>query len=274
MTQPQAGWYDDPWSSDHYRYWDGATWTSYASPKYAPSQNQPAGPPSQAVSEQYQGSGGPPYHGGPSGTGGPDGPGGQTPPPYTGYAQPGYQPTGARTPDGVPLSGWWRRVWARLLDQIIVFVLALPLSGYFWYRASGEIFDEFDRILAAQDAGATPVWSPSTDVTLLITGAALLSVLVAVVYELLLLRRYGATWGKKALGISVRRRDRDGRLDWGSVVSRVGVVQGLALLGLLPVLGFVASLAGLLNYLWPLWDAKKQAWHDKAAGTNVVRRHG
>jgi uncharacterized RDD family membrane protein YckC len=28
---------------------------------------------------------------------------------------------------------------------------------------------------------------------------------------------------------------------------------------------------GLLNFLWPLWDGKKQTWHDKLAGTIVVR---
>jgi uncharacterized RDD family membrane protein YckC len=26
----------------------------------------------------------------------------------------------------------------------------------------------------------------------------------------------------------------------------------------------------LLDNLWPLWDRKRQALHDKAAGTNVV----
>ena len=28
---------------------------------------------------------------------------------------------------------------------------------------------------------------------------------------------------------------------------------------------------GALNFLWPLFDIKKQAWHDKVAGTIVVR---
>jgi uncharacterized RDD family membrane protein YckC len=30
------------------------------------------------------------------------------------------------------------------------------------------------------------------------------------------------------------------------------------------------GLLGLLNDLWPLWDDKKQALHDKVAATNVV----
>jgi uncharacterized RDD family membrane protein YckC len=27
----------------------------------------------------------------------------------------------------------------------------------------------------------------------------------------------------------------------------------------------------ILDYLWPLWDAKHQAWHDKVAASVVVR---
>ena len=31
-------------------------------------------------------------------------------------------------------------------------------------------------------------------------------------------------------------------------------------------------LVGYLGFLWPLWDPKKQTWHDKAARTLVVKR--
>ena len=36
----------------------------------------------------------------------------------------------------------------------------------------------------------------------------------------------------------------------------------------------VALLLQLLNVLWPLWDGRRQALHDKAAGTVVVVRPG
>ena len=42
------------------------------------------------------------------------------------------------------------------------------------------------------------------------------------------------------------------------------------LLNVVPGIGSVASLFPLLDGLWPLWDRKKQALHDKAAKTNVV----
>jgi uncharacterized RDD family membrane protein YckC len=32
-----------------------------------------------------------------------------------------------------------------------------------------------------------------------------------------------------------------------------------------------SGLVLLLGYLWAIWDANKQTWHDKAAGSFVVR---
>ncbi len=34
---------------------------------------------------------------------------------------------------------------------------------------------------------------------------------------------------------------------------------------------FLSSIAVLLGYFWMLWDPKKQTWHDKIAGTIVVK---
>jgi uncharacterized RDD family membrane protein YckC len=36
------------------------------------------------------------------------------------------------------------------------------------------------------------------------------------------------------------------------------------------VLSAVVSMLSLLDYLWPLWDSKRQALHDKIADTQVV----
>jgi uncharacterized RDD family membrane protein YckC len=46
---------------------------------------------------------------------------------------------------------------------------------------------------------------------------------------------------------------------------------GYTLLGLLPLVGALTSVYWLLDNLWPLWDGKRQALHDKVARTNVVR---
>jgi uncharacterized RDD family membrane protein YckC len=42
---------------------------------------------------------------------------------------------------------------------------------------------------------------------------------------------------------------------------------------LIPFVGTVFGLWVYLDDLWPLWDAKKQALHDKVASTNVVRHN-
>lgn len=43
---PEAGWYDDPESGLHIRYWDGSAWTADRRPK-PPATPPPAGPPHQ-----------------------------------------------------------------------------------------------------------------------------------------------------------------------------------------------------------------------------------
>ena len=46
---------------------------------------------------------------------------------------------------------------------------------------------------------------------------------------------------------------------------------GPGLVSIIPYVGTLGSVYSLLDYLWPLWDDKKQAIHDKIAKTNVVR---
>ena len=74
-----------------------------------------------------------------------------------------------------------------------------------------------------------------------------------------------------AVGIKIRLRDTPGPLSWGTIGMR-WLGQNLAsFLGLIPVIGVVASFYPWIDCLWPLWDGKRQALHDKIAKTNVVR---
>lgn len=67
----------------------------------------------------------------------------------------------------------------------------------------------------------------------------------------------GQTVGKRALGIRVVDLGTGGPVGYGRAVIRyVGRI----------VSGFVFA----LGYLWMLWDAQKQTWHDKMATTVVV----
>jgi|GEM_PF-586550 len=68
----------------------------------------------------------------------------------------------------------------------------------------------------------------------------------------------GASIGKKRLSLAVKRW-RDG--------IRPGVRRGL----LRTIAQTLGALPLGMGFWWALWDAKKQAWHDKMAGTHVVR---
>jgi uncharacterized RDD family membrane protein YckC len=71
----------------------------------------------------------------------------------------------------------------------------------------------------------------------------------------------GQTWGKKIAGIRVVR-DGGERLGYMRALIRWAVAIGLTILFIIP---------NLIDVLWPLWDAKRQALRDKAAGSIVVR---
>jgi uncharacterized RDD family membrane protein YckC len=77
----------------------------------------------------------------------------------------------------------------------------------------------------------------------------------------------GMTLGKQALGIKVVREDGAG-WTFGTALLREFVIKGL-LFG--TVGSFFLSIPTLVDYLWPLWDEKKQALHDKLATSYVVK---
>ena len=287
-----AGWYDDPQDPTQQRYWDGSTWTDQrraqqGAPPYQgrfgqsgstgrPQDGQPAqhgqvyggaapgqaqygqaqyGPPQQ-VPYRQQGQGYPPQ--------------GQGYPPQ-GYGYPGQLKHA--TPDGQPLSGWWRRVFARIIDGLIVSIIGLPLTGYFYVKYFQIIWDYTRDMMDRAAAGEQPpsAFVLPAEAYQWVVPALLLSLLVAFVYEYLFLTRKGATLGKMAVGIAVRLRDVPGPPPGLAVLKRYGFYTLLSLLGFIPLVGSLAGFLALINGLWPLWDDKKQALHDKIAATNVVR---
>ncbi|MFI5736424.1 RDD family protein [Kribbella sp. NPDC051587] len=287
-----AGWYDDPQNPTQQRYWDGSVWTDQRRPREQPSPYQGQyGQPAQSQPQYGQ----PAQHGQVYGGGqaqppvqdrpvyGQPGPQQQPPPQYGQSAYPAYSQTQQQgygypgqnrfaTPDGQPLSGWWRRVGARVIDNILVFFLSLPLTGYFWWRYLDIYMDNIDH----QMKGSTPpsiseAMSSSLEAIAWTIPATLLMAAVMFGYEYLMLTKKGATIGKMALGIAVRERDVAGKPSSAAVAKRAGCGFVLSLLGAIPLIGSIVGLVGLLNYLWPLWDDKKQALWDKIAGTNVVR---
>lgn len=170
---------------------------------------------------------------------------------------------GVWTPDGARVTSWGKRFAARLLDGIFVFLGSLPLTGYFFYRSAKILSDQMSN-------GTYHAFSPSSDVLKWELVAVGIIVVVEVCYEAFSLRLWNATPGKRTLGISVRRWDQGGRLPWPTILKRVGFIYGLSAISLVPAIGILASIVGLVNYLFPLWDKRRQALHDKVANTVVV----
>lgn len=167
------------------------------------------------------------------------------------------------TPDGRPLATWWERVAAQVIDGVItdVLVLALwvPVVAMNW----GQVRDWFDAVEALD---------PETDDSLprlpdfINPGAGLfwllvaLTLLIGAAYVIVFWRWKQATPGKLIMGLRIRRREAPGDFPWSLIWLRYGFTFALNLVGVV----------ALLDVLWPLWDDRRQALHDKVAGTNVV----
>ena len=88
--------------------------------------------------------------------------------------------------------------------------------------------------------------------------AMALSTIIFLLYFTLFIGEGGQTLGKMLLGIKVQS------MDGSSLGYRRAFLRSL---------GYVVSIFFMtfLGFLWALWDKEKQAWHDKIAGTEVIR---
>ncbi|MDF1526336.1 MAG: RDD family protein [bacterium] len=88
--------------------------------------------------------------------------------------------------------------------------------------------------------------------------ALFLSTVLFLLYFTLLTGEGGQTLGKMLMGIRVQLTDG----------SPVGYRRAF-----LRTLGYTVSVFFMtfLGFLWALWDKKNQAWHDKIAGTEVIK---
>jgi uncharacterized RDD family membrane protein YckC len=142
--------------------------------------------------------------------------------------------------EAVAYAGWGDRFVAWLIDSTIVWgtivVLGLAL------RFATETRDE-------EGQGADLI-------------VVLLAILVAPLYFALLHSGdRGQTLGKRAAGIAVKDEKTRGRLSFGRSVGRAYAAL---------ILWAALCVGGILDALWPLWDSKNQALHDKAVASIVL----
>ncbi|OFE17987.1 hypothetical protein BA895_12605 [Humibacillus sp. DSM 29435] len=284
MSQQPAGWYDDPSNPDMLRYWDGVTWSSHTAPRKSPTASSSSGGPDyqgqrpSAASAPRQPSQAPPPPM-PQGSGWQD----QSQPPQQGWqgqqvqqGQFGQEPQypgapGAAnwmhsikvTSDGVPLASWGRRLGAWLIDGVILVILTY-IGARVFVPSYLDTVQQFVDAAGNQDQAAMNALV--SQLTSESAKAGLLSWVITAVYCIAFWTTTAQTPGKMAVGISVRRAGQPGPLDLLTSVRRrlISIVQ------ILPVVGGIYFLIFLIDYLWPLWDDKRQSLHDKVAQTQVV----
>lgn len=274
MTQP-SGWYDDPSDPSSLRYWDGILWTDRTVPKTSPTAG--ASTIGHAV-DPYAAS----SHPAPSGPGlapyppGQPTPYGQPPAGRDYGAAPTYQwrPAGPTTPDGVPLAQWWQRLVAALIDGVVLTVIGFALS-FPWLRDFFVWYVDFLEKTASGPA-ATDLTVVFSDIAEQMAGylvpITLIQATVALVYHVAFLSRNGASLGKMALSIRVRRTGRPGPLTLLEATRRQALQFALTLIGLVPIIGSVLGLVSSLDQAWLLWDPRRQCLHDKIADTVVEQK--
>jgi uncharacterized RDD family membrane protein YckC len=180
----------------------------------------------------------------------------------------------ATTPDGVPLAGWWWRVLAYVLDAILVgIVVAIVAAPWISdaYQIYRDWFDDLVRTFDAGDSSTVDTEQLQRDLARPIAFIVGIQLVVGFCYHVGFLMWKQATPGKLMVGLRVRLRERPGPMPLGTVMVRWASQFGVAILNLVPVVGALIGIYTLLDVLWPIWDDKKQALHDKIARTNVVR---
>lgn len=164
---------------------------------------------------------------------------------YGQYGQYGAQQYGGQ---GRPYAGWWQRVGATIIDGLLSALVAVPLiiAGAV-ILASTSTTDASGRTTGSNPLGAV----------LLVLGYV-----AAFAFQIwnsgIRQGKRGQSIGKGFLNIAVVR-EADGHY--------LGAGQGFLRWLVYTILSSVC----FLDVLWPLWDSKKQSWHDKIVSSVVLR---
>lgn len=177
---------------------------------------------------------------------------GSTPPPAYGY--PPQQPYYAGQPGPtVPYASWGARLGAYLLDGLIgVAVAIIP------FIIGGIIIGTTST--TSTDANGYTTMTGGNPLAFVFLAIGYIFIIAFTIWNYVFRQgRKGQSLGKKIVGIQVVRVENGQFLGAGTAFLRLIMSS---------ILGGIC----FLNYLWPLWDDKKQAWHDKVVGSVVIRR--
>ncbi|MFS6937625.1 RDD family protein [Neisseria animaloris] len=133
-------------------------------------------------------------------------------------------------------AGFWIRVAAHLIDGLILAAVIVPLM-YLFYG------DQYFTAPNTAPLGAADIF---------------VNYILPLLFTVGFWVKMSATPGKMLLGLKiVDAKTGEGINLMQSVIRYVGY--------------FISAMAFLIGYIWVAFDAKNQGWHDKMAGTVVVR---
>lgn len=252
-TPSTPGWYPDPEApAERLRYFDGILWTSHRTPIAAPSRPEPVAAPEPVTEWPRQGQT-------------------QTPANAFGHRPSAYDQVGSqapRSPDGYFLAGYGQRVGAWFVDGIIKVFLNLVLGGWALYLA---IQPSIDRLMEDARSGRASALRLDLQPDLKwMSVYAIIQGLVGLGYSVWFLTRPAqATPGKRAMSLHVRRLDGQ-RVDLATAAKRYAIPFLNAVCGGVAYLSSLVLGVWFLDHVMPLWDPRRQALHDRMAGTQVV----
>jgi len=153
---------------------------------------------------------------------------------------------------GRPLAAWWQRFLGILIDLVLLGIPNAILTSAIVHTTGNTVF--------------AINWAVHT---------AVIGIIFAVIdlayFSLLNGGERGQTVGQMALGIAVRDEVTGGPIGPQRAGLRIIVLYPGILVGWIPILGSVVGLYTLVAGLSPLWDSRRQGFHDKVAHTDVIR---
>ncbi|MFD8148821.1 RDD family protein [Streptomyces sp. NPDC059708] len=162
-----------------------------------------------------------------------------------------------------------RRFGARLIDGLAIGILyavfsAIGLAGVFGASKSIDDCSGIDPLSPQYQTCVNDAAAQAGGIVAAFFGAIFVFFLITLLYEWLMIAFVGATLGKMALGLKVVKEN----------TGQAPGIGGGFIRWIIPMVGSVlCGIGQLLVYLSPFFDnsGKLQGWHDRAAGTLVVK---
>jgi uncharacterized RDD family membrane protein YckC len=165
------------------------------------------------------------------------------------------QESGMNEPQQQKYVGFWLRFLAFLIDSILATAVIVPILSLFF--GSTESLD-LDVLLGSSTGEQVQylmreTFSPTS------TLQSLLQLVLSALAVILFWISRSATPGKMAIGAEIIDARTGGKPTTGQFIGRYFAY-------------YISMLPLFLGFLWIAFDRRKQGWHDKLAGTVVVRK--